>query len=100
MGVWSGDNANVRSSLATEVKAAPRGVAEAFGYSVLRSEQADAIEKSVMSLYLFLSNFSFPTGSGKRAYVLLMRLNLSLLTQQNQENFQLSYSSVGVGSGD
>ncbi len=54
-----GDSANVRSSLATkvqlqrEVKAAPRGVAEALGYLVLRSEQADAIEKSVISLYLF-----------------------------------------------
>ncbi len=36
--------------LQREVKA---GAAEALGYSVLRSEQADAIKKSVMSLYLF-----------------------------------------------
>ena len=53
--MWSGDSTNVRSSSATEVqlqrevKAAPRGAAEALGYSVLRSEQADAIEKFVMS---------------------------------------------------
>ncbi len=41
--------------LQREMKAAFRGVAEVFGYSVLRSEQADATKSSflaVMSLYL------------------------------------------------
>ena len=39
--------------LQREVKAAPSVAVEELGYSVLRSEQADAIKKSVMSLYLF-----------------------------------------------
>ncbi len=73
------------------MKAAPRGVAETLGYSVLRFEQADAIEKLVSGHDVFVS---LPTGSGKRAYVLPLvqcaHLNLSLLTQQNQENLQLS----------
>ncbi len=55
----SGDSVNVRSSLATEVqlqrevKAAPRGAVEALGYSVLRSEQKNAIEKFCHDVFVF-----------------------------------------------
>ncbi len=64
-------------------------MAEALGYSVLRSEQVNAIKKSVMSLYLFqLAQGGEPMPA--------FGLCLSLLTQQNQENLQ----TIGVGSGD
>ena len=46
MGVWSGDSANVllatEVQLQREVKAAPRGMAEALGYSVLTRAYRDA----------------------------------------------------------
>ena len=102
MGVWSGDNANVRSSLATEVKAAPRGVAEAFGYSVLRSEQADAIEKSVMSLYLFqLAQGREPMFCLPLVYDNSMRGLKPIIADSAETKLSPNpYSSAGVGSGD
>ncbi len=66
MWAWSGD-----SIVLWLQKRGERGAAKASGYSVLRSEQADAIEKFVSGCDVFVS---LPAGSGKRAYVLPMVL--------------------------
>ncbi len=62
MGAWSGDSASAMAMFACNRGSALRGAAEVLGYSVLRSEQADAIEKFVSGRNVFVS---LPTGSGK-----------------------------------